>query len=133
MPARWWRPTRSRPACSSARPCPRRRTGSSTSAPATRPQLGSHGRLIFLADYTHSTGLKNDTEGTFLLDRPSVDTINGSIQYIAPNDHWNLTVGGTNLTNDRYLVTGQAQIAGGQIYGTYNRPVEWYARLGVKF
>lgn len=102
-------------------------------SPRYEAELGSHGRLIFLADYTHSTGLKNDTEGTFLLDRPNVDTINGSIQYIAPNDHWNLTVGGTNLTNDRYLVTGQAQIAGGQIYGTYNRPVEWYARLGVKF
>jgi iron complex outermembrane recepter protein len=30
-------------------------------------------------------------------------------------------------------VTGQAQVAGGQIYGTYSRPAEWYARLGVKF
>jgi len=33
----------------------------------------------------------------------------------------------------RYIGTGQAQIAGGQIYGTYNRPAEWYARLGFKF
>lgn len=102
-------------------------------SPRYEAQLGNGAKLILLADWTHSTGLKNDTEGTFLLDRPNVETVNGSIQYVAPNGHWNLTVGGTNLTNDRYLVTGQAQIAGGIIYGTYSRPAEWYARLGVKF
>ena len=38
-----------------------------------------------------------------------------------------------NLTDERYLVTGQAQFAGGQAYGTYSRPREWYARLNVNF
>ena len=42
-------------------------------------------------------------------------------------------VGGTNITDERYLVTGQFQAAGGEIYGTYSRPAEWYARPGVKF
>jgi iron complex outermembrane receptor protein len=59
--------------------------------------------------------------------------LNASVTYRAPSDNWTLTAGGTNLTNKRYLTTGQAQLAGGQIYGTYNRPAEWYARLGVKF
>jgi len=59
--------------------------------------------------------------------------VNASITYREPNDHWDLTVGGTNLSNERYLTTGQAQLAGGQIYGTYSRPAEWYARVGVKF
>jgi len=53
--------------------------------------------------------------------------------YVAPGDRWTLTVGGINVTNTRFLTTGQAQIAGGQFYGTYNRPGEWYARFGVKF
>jgi len=74
-----------------------------------------------------------DTEGTLLLLRPVTDIVNASATYKAPGGHWELTVGGTNLTNVRYIVTGQAQIAGGQIYGTYNRPAEWYARLGFKF
>ena len=30
-------------------------------------------------------------------------------------------------------ITGQAQFAGGQAYGTYSRPREWYARLNVNF
>jgi len=102
-------------------------------SPRYEAALGNGGKAIFLVDWTRSTSLKNDTEGTFLLDRPRVDTLNGSIQYVEPNGRWNVTVGGTNLTNQRYLVTGQAQLAGGQIYGTYSRPAEWYARLGVKF
>jgi iron complex outermembrane receptor protein len=86
-----------------------------------------------MGDVTFTSMMKNDTEGTFLLNRPHTTVLNGSITYREPNDHWDLTVGGTNLTNERYLTTGQAQLAGGQIYGTYSRPAEWYARVGVKF
>ncbi len=91
------------------------------------------GKLIFIADYTHSSSLWNDTERAYLLQRPGTDILNGSVTYKEPGDHWDLTVGGTNLTDTRYLVTGQAQIAGGQIYGTYSRPREWYVKLGLKF
>jgi iron complex outermembrane recepter protein len=91
------------------------------------------GRLIFIADYTHTAKLKNDTEGYFLLVRPDTDILGASVEYEAPDDRWSVTVGGTNLLDERYLVTGQAQFAGGQAYGTYSRPAEWYARLGVKF
>jgi iron complex outermembrane recepter protein len=101
-------------------------------SPRYEVALGS-GKLIMLADWTHTTSMRNDTEGTILLIRPATDVLNGSIQYQAADKRWNLAVGATNLTNERYLITGQAQIAGGQIYGTYNRPVEWYVRLGFEF
>ena len=91
------------------------------------------GKVTFLLDYTHTTSMRNDTEGTYLLMRPATDILNGSVSFEPEGGRWNLTVGGTNLTNQRYIITGQAQIAGGEIYGTYNRPAEWYARLGVKF
>lgn len=91
------------------------------------------GKVILLADYTHTSSLWNDTERAFLLQRPSNDLLNGSITYRAPDEHWDVTLGMTNITNERYLVTGQAQIAGGQFYGTYSRPREWYAKLGLKF
>ncbi len=91
------------------------------------------GKVILLADYTHSSSLWNDTERAFLLRRGATDILNGSITYREPNEHWDLTVGATNITDTRFLVTGQAQIAGGQFYGTYSRPREWYAKLGLKF
>jgi iron complex outermembrane recepter protein len=102
-------------------------------SPRFEQELGSGGKIILLADWTHTTSLKNDTEGFFLTTRPSTDLVNGSITYREPDGHWDITVGGTNLTKDRYLATGQAQLAGGQVYGTFNRPREWYAKLGLKF
>ncbi|WP_375202754.1 TonB-dependent receptor [Hyphococcus sp.] len=94
---------------------------------------GNGATIVLLADYTHTSSMWNDTERTFLLERPSTDILNLSASYEEPNGRWNITVGGTNITDERYLTTGQAQIAGGQIYGTYSRPAEWYARLGVNF
>jgi iron complex outermembrane recepter protein len=102
-------------------------------SPRYQLALGNGGKIIALADYTHTSSLWNDTERAFLLQRPSTDILNGSIAYREPNDHWDITVGMTNITDTRYLVTGQAQIAGGQFYGTYSRPREWYAKLGLKF
>jgi len=43
------------------------------------------------------------------------------------------TVGGTNLTDKRYITTGQPQIAGGVVFGTYDAPAQWYATLGMKY
>jgi len=102
-------------------------------SPRYQIDLGSRGKLIALANFTHTTPLKNDTEGTFLLDRPTTDILDVNLTYQEPGGRWSLTAGGTNVTDERYLVTGQAQLAGGQIYGTYSRPAEWYLRLGVKF
>ncbi|MEH6828729.1 TonB-dependent receptor [Parasphingorhabdus sp.] len=102
-------------------------------SPRYQVNLGNGGKVVLLADYTHTSKLWNDTERTFLLQREATDLLNGSISYKEPNDHWDITLGMTNITKERYLVTGQAQIAGGQFYGTYSRPREWYAKLGLKF
>jgi iron complex outermembrane recepter protein len=102
-------------------------------SPRYQVNLGNGGKVVLLADYTHTSSLWNDTERAFLLKRSATDIVNGSISYKEPGEHWDVTLGMTNITNERYLVTGQAQIAGGQFYGTYSRPREWYAKLGLKF
>ena len=102
-------------------------------SPRYEYEASNGAKIIVLADWTHSAALKNDTEGYFLNARPSTDLVNSSLTYREPEGHWDITVGGTNLTKDRYLTTGQAQLAGGQVYGSYNRPREWYAKLGIKF
>lgn len=101
-------------------------------SPRYEVSMGGDARLVLLADWTHTTSLWNDTERAFLLQRGPTDIVNGNITYKS-GSNWELTVGMTNITDERYLVTGQAQIAGGQFYGTYSRPREWFARLGVEF
>jgi iron complex outermembrane receptor protein len=41
-------------------------------------------------------------------------------------------VGGTNLTDDRYLTVGSVNYAAGEVVGSYNAPRMWYATLRMK-
>ena len=104
-----------------------------TLSPVYTIDLASHGSVLLSADYTHTSSLFNDTENTPLLQRPATDVVNASITYRAEGEKWSISAGATNLTDDRYLTTGQNQVAGGETYGTYNRPREWYATARVKF
>ena len=94
--------------------------------------LSGMGSMVLIADYTHTAKMRNDTEGTFLIARDATDVFNAGITYKAEDNKWDVTLGGTNLSDERYITTGQAQIAGGVIFGTYNRPREWYLALHVR-
>ncbi|OYZ43493.1 MAG: hypothetical protein B7Y31_03790, partial [Novosphingobium sp. 16-62-11] len=78
-------------------------------SPRYELSVGGDAKVVILGDWTHTTSLWNDTERAFLLQRGPTDIVNGNISYKSGN-HWDLTVGVTNITDERYLVTGQAQI-----------------------
>lgn len=102
-------------------------------SPRYEARLGNGGSLVLLADWTRTSSAWNDTQRTFLLRRDASDIVNSSITYREPDGHWNLTAGVTNLTDKRFLTSGGSNIAVGAIFGTYNRPREWYARFGFEF
>jgi iron complex outermembrane recepter protein len=102
-------------------------------SPRYEIELGNGGSVTVLGDYTFISKQTNNVERTFVLNRPSISILNASIAYKDPTEKYTLTVGGTNLTNKRYISSGTAIPAFGAIIGSYSRPVEWYARLGFKF
>ncbi len=102
-------------------------------SPRYEAKLGNGGSVVMLADWTYTSSAWNDTQRTLLLKRVSTDIVNASISYREPDGHWSLTAGGTNLTDKRFLTSGGANIAAGAIFGTYNRPREWYLRFGFDF
>ena len=102
-------------------------------SPRYEMRLGNGGAVVFNADYTHTGSMRNDTEGTFLLMRSATDEVNASITYQSPDDMWEFAVGGTNIFDERYITTGQAQLGGGVIFGSYNRPAEWFAKLRFNY
>jgi iron complex outermembrane recepter protein len=102
-------------------------------SPRYEIELGNGGSVTLLGDYTFISKQTNNVERTFALNRPSVSLLNASISYKDPADHYTVTVGGTNLTNERYVASGTSIPAFGAIIGSFSRPVEWYARLGFKF
>ncbi len=82
-------------------------------------------------DYTYTAELFNDSLNTADLKRPSVENLNAVIRYQSPEGKYEVSVGGTNLTDERYLVTGSINEAAGEHVGTYSRPSEWYATVRV--
>ena len=102
-------------------------------SPRYETRLGNGGALVLLADWSHTTSAWNDAQRTYLLFRPTTNTVNASLTYREPGDHWTLTVGGTNLTDGRYLTSGGSNVSAGVFFGSYNRPREWYAKFGFRF
>ena len=102
-------------------------------SPDVHTTLTNGATLRLGVDYIHTSEIFNDVQNTALLARPKVDIFNASAAVISPDGKVTLTLGGTNLSDKRYITTGQPQVAGGVVYGTYNAPREWYATLGVKY
>ena len=101
-------------------------------SPRLQLPVGGDAKVVLQGDYTHTSSMWNDAQRSFLLKRPTINMFNASMTYES-GKHWSLSVGGTNLSNERYIVNGIAQKGGGLIYASPNRPREWYARLGVDF
>jgi iron complex outermembrane receptor protein len=101
-------------------------------SPRLQAPLGT-GSLLLVADYTYQSESWNNAQRTYLLRRAASDIVNASIGYTSQHEQWSVTLGGTNLTDKRVLTTGNESVAAGLIFGTYNRPREWYLRVGTKF
>jgi iron complex outermembrane receptor protein len=93
--------------------------------------MGNGGNLRFAVDYTYTDDMFNDSLNTANLHRDSTDNLNASIRYSSPSDKYEFAIGGTNLTDERYLVTGSINEAAGEHVGTYSAPRQWYAQVRV--
>lgn len=102
-------------------------------SPRLELPIGNGGKVVVLGDWTHTTKIWNNVERVIALLRPSTDIFNASIGYTDPSDRYSLTLGGTNLTDERYVQSGNSIAASGVVSGVYSRPREYYLRLGVNF
>lgn len=101
-------------------------------SPDVHTKLPSGATLRAGVDYTFTSQMFNDVQNTPLLARPNVNMVDASASYVTASGKATFTVGGTNITDKRYITTGQPQFAGGVVFGTYNAPREWYATFGLK-
>ncbi len=99
--------------------------------PQYRAALGGGGSLTFNADWTYTAELFNDLGNEELLKRDATHIVNASVTFGAADDRWQLSIGGTNLTDERYIVTGQNQGGVQVIDAVYSRPREYFVTLRV--
>jgi len=89
--------------------------------------LPNSGALMLNADWTYITKEYNDIGNTWQLARPDMSLINASVTYKAPSRQWEIAVGGNNIGDKRYVVSGQNQGGVAVIDASYNPPREWFA------
>jgi iron complex outermembrane recepter protein len=95
-------------------------------------KLANNATVRLEADYTYVAHMFNDGPNTVLLERDSTNTVNAAIHYIPPSSHFEFIVGGTNLSDDRYLTVGSTNYAAGEVVGSYNPPRMWYVTIRAK-
>ena len=100
-------------------------------SPSYDVTLAGGSRLRLLADYTFTADLQNTAPNTPLLERPSTKMLNASIRWAPQSGKYEFAVGGTNLTDERYLTVGSTNPAAGEIVGSYNPPRMWFASVKV--
>jgi iron complex outermembrane receptor protein len=87
----------------------------------------------FNVDYTYVTHEFNDIGNTWQLERPNLSLVNAVATYRAPSKLWELAFGGTNITDKRYVVSGQNQGGLAVVDASYNAPRQWYATVRFNF
>jgi iron complex outermembrane receptor protein len=87
----------------------------------------------FNVDYTYVTHEFNDIGNTWQLERPDMSLVNAVATYRAPSKLWEFALGGTNITDRRYVVSGQNQGGVAVVDASYNAPREWYATVRFNF
>jgi iron complex outermembrane receptor protein len=102
-------------------------------SPDAHTKLPNGATVRLGVDYSHVGKMYNDVQNTELIARRKSDVLGASAGLTSEDGKRTLTIGGTNITDQRYLTTGQPQYAGGVVYGTYNAPREWFATLDFKY
>ncbi len=95
--------------------------------------LRNDATLRLITAFTYTAEMWNDALNTPELRRPASRDLNASLHYVSSDNMYDLAVGGSNLTNDRYPVAGSPNTGAGEVGAYFNAPRMWYVTLGVKF
>jgi iron complex outermembrane recepter protein len=96
-------------------------------------RLNSGAKLDARADFHFSSRYANDAQNSRFLNQASYQTLALSAGYVAPDGKWSLRGFVENVTDERYIVSGDSNFGIGFHEANFNRPREWGATLGVKF
>lgn len=96
-------------------------------------ELPSGGAWSLQVDWAYNSEITNSPRNRPELIAGSVSLFSAVVKYQDPNDRFSLSLGGRNLSDERFIVSGQNQDGIGYVGGTYNRPREWYLSIDYDF
>ena len=91
------------------------------------------GTLTLRGDYRYTDDLFNDAQNSPFLFQESYQTINASVTFTPVSDSFAITVFGTNLTDERYITSGDSNFGLGFHEANYSRPREFGVTIRNRF
>ncbi len=106
----------------------------SASLSASYPfDLGAAGTLTPRFDYAYRSAVFNTADNAAIVHQKGYSVLNGAVAWEPARGDLTVTLGGRNLTDERYLLTATYSDAAGLAEGTYARPREWYLSIKKRF
>ena len=89
------------------------------------------GSLVVRGDYRYTDDLYNDAQNSPFLYQDGYHTFNASLTFSTGN--WDISVFGTNLTDKRFITSGDSNFGLGFHEANYNRPREFGGLIRYRF
>jgi len=96
-------------------------------------ELGSGARLVARADWSHYSTVYNDVANDPDLTQGAYDLFSARLAYTSADGKWQAAVFGSNLSDERYMVSGNASAGFGLKEASFGRPREWGVSLSRTF
>ncbi|MET3665742.1 TonB-dependent receptor [Caulobacter sp. 1776] len=96
-------------------------------------ELPGGGRLTARVDWSHYSTVYNDVANDPDLTQGAYDLFGARLAYASPGRVWQAALFGTNLSDERYMVSGNASSGFGLKEASFGRPREWGVSLSRKF
>ena len=96
-------------------------------------ELASGARIIARGDWSHYSTVYNDVANDPDLTQGAYDLFSARMSFTTADGKWQAAVFGTNLSDERYKVSGNASAGFGLKEASFGRPREWGVSLSRTF
>jgi iron complex outermembrane receptor protein len=94
---------------------------------------GSAGNITLRGDWSYKSKVYEDVFNDARLVQPAFDIVNAYASFATIDSHWEIALFGTNLTDERYRISGNSSLGFGLAESTFAAPREWGATLRYRF
>lgn len=91
------------------------------------------GSFTVRGDYIYRSRIYHDVFNDARLTQPPFDIVNAYASYMTPGERWEVSLFGTNLTSERYRISGNSSVGMGLAESTFAAPREIGAMLRMRF
>lgn len=91
------------------------------------------GRVFLRADYAHKSEQYKEFTNDPTLRQEAYGVLNAALTYETSDARWRTTLGGTNLTDETYIVSGVSNSGIGYTQAAVSRPREWFLQVRYSY